>query len=959
MLAFFLVLAIFSFWSILGYGLVSVLHTRRNLLQNALLSPVTGVAATVLLVIWINCLGVPVRYGGPAATLILAALSGVILWRYRPILPLRRVLPFAAVLVVGAFATGYPFLRFGFNWVSYCNDDMANYCLGAKFFLNHGHFAVPAASDIIADRDASLQFWFLYVPSAIRHGVEELLAWTVSCTGLSPHQAFMPLILAFHLVLLSSSGALVLQNRRHRKAALLVCLALGLSALNTLGAVYQLFAQVCGLGILAGTCTLLLRPARRSKFSEVVFAAMFGAALGMVYPEVIPFFGVSYLLYHAIHLARGRECISDVAKTLWPIALVSALLLNVMMVVTSFTLISQSQVVAFRSSIATILFPYYLTPAGFAHLWGFLAIGQAPVGFALDVGIIVGMILFVSTLSAAVWQAWRGEPVAVVCLVMAVLMIQLFRQGGDFGLFKLAMYIQPFLIGTLVVSWVDLSPGVRRSPASRMLWMLPLAILVGFGMRAQIYYTIRSLGEAGGGLVEIPNASSAGLVSQLRNLHELPQGGFLSDTSNIVLGKFEALYYGPIYFTNDMLQNIAAPPAGIARLNPFYRSQGATIGQVSEQRSARRRLESFDMHGAVPSANSFMIWREILGKSEFPVLASGHAVSIVNRRTNIALGDSRLVSLVSQAALKNYLVFVASTFGNPYYVAGEVRHSGRVSMYQPESDYFFPGDTMVSLGRDTLFRVLNPSPQVRMVLEYTASLKGDKDNRILTGSVIGESRVTLACQGRGSARLFSPPIRPQRIAGGEYVGLDMGTWGSFFPQRRSKIMSLYGREVLTDPRCIVGFARDISMISEEEYAALHPPRSLQRFPGDLKNKDMEYSGVYEDGWIAESSEVVLEQPVSPSPLVVSVRVPILRGKPAASFARVLLDGHELGNKVTTGGMVAFRFDVQGSGKRRIELQFDRAAHLPEPDSRPVSAQVLYIGFEPVSSISADKAVTAR
>ena len=186
MIAFALVILIYSFWSFVGLGLVSTLYRRPNLLQSALLWPVSGLAATVLLVAWLNTAGLPVRYGGPIATASLLVLSAAVLRRRRPVIPARRLLPFAGAVLVAAVATGYPLLRFGFNWVSYCNDDMANYCLGAKLFLNHAQFSVPSARDILADRDGSLPYWFFYIVRAIRHGADQLLAWLVSCTGLSP-----------------------------------------------------------------------------------------------------------------------------------------------------------------------------------------------------------------------------------------------------------------------------------------------------------------------------------------------------------------------------------------------------------------------------------------------------------------------------------------------------------------------------------------------------------------------------------------------------------------------------------------------------------------------------------------------------------------------------------------------------------------------------------------------------
>src|SRR5207248_2972390 len=138
-------------------------------------------------------------------------------------------------------------LRFGFNWLSYGNDDMANYCLGAKLYLNSGYFHVPPEAAVIHDQDASLLYWHFYVVDGIRQAAEELLAWAASVSHISTLQAFMPLILALHLALVAAAGALVLQNRKCRRAALLTCILLSVSASGILGAVYQLLAQVGGI----------------------------------------------------------------------------------------------------------------------------------------------------------------------------------------------------------------------------------------------------------------------------------------------------------------------------------------------------------------------------------------------------------------------------------------------------------------------------------------------------------------------------------------------------------------------------------------------------------------------------------------------------------------------------------------------------------------------------------------
>jgi hypothetical protein len=48
------------------------------------------------------------------------------------------------------------------------------------------------------------------------------------------------------------------------------------------------------------------------------------------------------------------------------------------------------------------------------------------------------------------------EPAAIVLLFMLLLFLQLMWSGGSFGVFKLTMYIQPFLLGTVACFAADL-----------------------------------------------------------------------------------------------------------------------------------------------------------------------------------------------------------------------------------------------------------------------------------------------------------------------------------------------------------------------------------------------------------------------------------------------------------------------------------------------------------------------
>jgi hypothetical protein len=945
LLAFSLVLAIFCFWSFVGFAIVSTLLTRRNLLQSALLAPVTGMGAVVVLVTALNWVG-PVRIVGPIATVLLLALSAWLFHRRHTPVPFRRLAPFAAVLLLAALATGYPMLRFGFNWVSYSNDDMANYCLSAKLLLNHNQFSAPAAQDMLLDRDASLFYWYFDVLTPIRHGADEVLAWVLSLTGLSSHQGFMPTILTFQLVLIAASGALVLQSKKYRRPALLVCFWLALSALITLGTVYQLFGQVSGLAALVGATAVFLRTATGTPKSQLLLGGLLLASLGLFYPEVLPFLVLAYVVYQAISILQGCGRIRDVVGTMWPILVWWLLFANISVPVTALTLLDQVQAVAPRIG-PSGLFPYYMTPAAFSYLWGFRAISDTPRGIFLDVAIVAGALLFVLAMAGTARQAWKRKPVAVVCLVMLALSLVLFRTGSEFGLFKIAMYLQPFLLGVTVLTWFDLRARSAGSAFSRSLLVGALALVIGFGTRAQVVYTVRSMGLGGSGLIEIPYASSEGLISQLKDLAP-SQGITISDTFNPVLAKFESAYRGRLYFP---VQDVIGPFLGnslnpkFRTWNPMYWIYSSDVLKLAKARDELQFGAAFDMHGALPDADPFTVRRAVSGNQDFALIEAGPGTSVLNRRGRSST-HAGLIRVTSTQAEQNHLAFVASKFGTSYYRGGAARSSGTISMFQPEADFFYHGAMMESLGRTSLFRILNPTPRSRLVLEYTASLSQDHQNRIPAASAIGETREMLPVVGRGSARLISPPLQPQQIGGGDYVALDMGSWGNTFPDHRSFIMSLWGRQYVADNRRIVGFCRDISLISEDQYLAMQAPHAIQSFPEDLKNKNLEYSGIYEDGWVAELSEMVLRQDDGDSHLVVSVLVPAFPGRRVASWAALLVDGREVERKQVDSSAVGFDVLVPGQGRRRIALRFDQAVSLPSPDSRPVSAQLRYVGFQP-------------
>src|SRR5579863_7412330 len=177
MLAFALSIGVYCFWMFLGASLLFALRFGRHAVRNLLLAPAIGAAATLLPVFWLNRAGFPVRSLARPLTAVLLIAAGV-LWKLcvRRI-PWRACLPFAALIALAALLTLRPMFWFGFNWISYGNDDMGNYVLSAERLFDHGFFDRPPVAEFASGRDASDYYWFFHVYLGVRCGADLLLAW--------------------------------------------------------------------------------------------------------------------------------------------------------------------------------------------------------------------------------------------------------------------------------------------------------------------------------------------------------------------------------------------------------------------------------------------------------------------------------------------------------------------------------------------------------------------------------------------------------------------------------------------------------------------------------------------------------------------------------------------------------------------------------------------------------------
>lgn len=950
MLPLLLALVLFLYFALVGYALVVSLRRSGNVLQDLLLAPMVGLSATLVLVFLLNRAGSPVQAMALFVGLGLLALAAALLRRARPpMLPLRY-LPFAAVLVMALLLSGWPMLLHGFDWIAFFNGDMLTLSAGAQFLLHHALFDAPDSQALAEGRDYSLYSWYLYAAGMHRVGNEMLLAWVAAIARLRPDQVYMSLTLALHLALVSVTGALVLQSRRHRGAALLACFLLALSALSTQAVMNQLSSQIGGLAYLAAGATFLLRPYRempwRRLLGDAGLIGLVGAGMLLYYPEMTAFLALSFVVYLASARVRRGALSRPMLAVLGLAAACALLLINTHVVPTAVHTLSAFSAAA-SADPARSVFPFFLKPIGLAILWGFSLFNFSLPEPWTSVGIVAGALLLGGTFVLALREARQGTPVAMVASVMLGLTVYFFVRKSDFGLFKLAFYLQPFVLATLAVGWFALV----RSPVARI---APLVAIAFTGCAAQGYYAARSAD-----LTRSPVAVWKGSTLKVKGeferlLRDLPAQTLVVDAPNFLLARFQALagYGRHLIFMTDMERAMGRSPsfrpdAGrVLALHQALRPEVVRALRAMEEDEAvldgQRMISStFDLkRGGGGLQNGFRARRLPLGDEATLVTPTGLQSIFNRRRLGVAPNANFLALPLRDVA--DHLSFVHSDLGQYY-----VTRSFATSYWQLEPDHFYPRSTMAGAGAIFLFRIINPSPSPRLVLEITSTLNGDGAHLLPPAAAVGEERTAFPLLGRGSARTFSPPLQPKLIEGAAFVSIDMNAEPKLFPVVSSGLQALYGSALRLDARRLVGFVRDISLVSEREYQRLEAPVAVSQFPADLANPALEYSGVYEDGWLSEASYFMLSSPVGAATLRLEGSVPRLDDASFRTELVVIVDGKRALERTLGPGAfnLAIPVDDSGAARRRIELRFSRYQRVADRSARVIAAKLLHIGFQ--------------
>jgi hypothetical protein len=930
-MAFLLSVALFIFFWVVGYVVVFVLYTRRDLVRSALLAPSVGVVATIYPIYVLSRLGFPVRTFAHALTGVTMILAIMGWARWRPLLPGRHLLPYIFLVVFAFGAVGWPLLTLGFGWFGEVNPDMTNYVLGAHRLVDQPFVRLPDPDVWLRQSDWAV--YFLSFPAfGTRHATDLLLAWVIVLTGQHGAMVYMSLMVALHVALILAATALI--STPHRVARILAAALMSAAAMISLGVVLQLLGQVLGLLLLSLSCVLFLGPFYRLGRNALARFALLASAVVAVfvlsYPELLPFLALAFIVYHGVGARDVRPFVGRGFLVLLAIGIVAIVLI----VPDAGALLAfmSSQAQGSTERLYSELFPYFLIPSGLAAFWGFniyYAVGSA----LLPLGILCGAGLTIFALISAIWLAWRKEPAAAVTVVMGALGIVLFIENSGFGTFKLGMYVQPFLLTTTVLSACLLLRISRKLSPRALLVTTIVAGVIAVNLHTQAAHIASTLPRS----VALKTATIrlqelARAPADTPVLLDVPELGQTNLMASFMRGRTATTVSGEAAWTRVRGSDLAVVPLFTSHIrNEIFRLQGIDVSleqPLQFELGANSPVHHFSRAKSpdeTPMANTIL-------------LAPAADQSVVNNNHKRP-PDGRYY-LVPLADVRNHLGMVDSTLGRPI-IPSVIEN---VALWQRERDFASSGGVQ-AVGRHLLFEVFNARPGSRLLVEFTRGSLAVDGQALPPVEVIGAGRSEIGFVGYGAARMLSAPVTARTIEGRTYVAIDMGVAPQRIMTSRRGLANLYNQHLGLDPRTIVGWVRNISLLTEDEAGAMTPPAAIDRFPAGLFHQGVLFSGLSEDGWMAAVARVRLGADDARTVRVIG-SVPNISELASGLTIELTVDGRPVARRAVEPGDFELQAAIPaGSGPRWVELRADKSVRLPAPDRRLVSMLVKSIKLE--------------
>ena len=915
-------LLLFGFWAALGWSALALLEPAMPPLRSFLLAPAVGVSLTVLPVYWLSLAGVPVAAAARPLLAMWCFLT-IAAWIWRRPAWTATELIFLVPIAAAIFIFGFPSIRFGFDWVGNANDDWANYNLSAIRILRDGYYQQPSMELMLSGRDYPGFLWFLNVAKDARSGSDLLLAWLAAAVGNNPFFVFMPLILALHGVFACSAAALAAAFLKWRVLLAAVVL-MAMAPLNLYAVHQQLIAQVAGLGLMCALGALTLVSAREfASNGRVALIAAVAAAYLLTYPEIVMIFGIAFLLYHGRRAADvGMQWKSFRRVLMAPVG--SCILLGPYSIGCLFFLLYQLHHSASQGlSNGGSIFPYFRVPNGIAVLFGISRLGEVLVEPWLSLSIAVGLVLLAITCLAMVAELARGRPVSYYLLAVCVVATVVIAQQNNFGLFKAALFSQAFIWFVLVAALAIAPSGLARGAYIAVLAM------IGF---TDLKYIKASVADDVGSANSIARASRDHLLTRLLDLPDDACGANFGSPSPPLIKLLGARTDCARSFIArpDLFLRLMAADSGWTDLDPVKDLFGARhFASLAAPRLQGELLRlSFPRAGSPPigiRTPKPLIDFSRLGED----FSSDSIYGIQGHPSAISAAD---------AAQSNKLIFLPSDLGEYYYLPA----FGVIGLFQTQRDFFYPEGKLAAVGRYLLFRINAPAKLGRLVLDLTTTTLGDGCACLPPVSATGEEQVRLDVSGHGAARVTSPAFAPKVVDGVAYLLLDLGADARLFATPRTGLMGLYGTDVPIDYRKMVAYVRQIRFVDASSPDTVKPPAKIDAFPSDLAGAGLEFSGIYEDGWVGDQGFVTLFAQ-SEGKVVMRGRFPAGIGLDNVQLALTVGSAAPVLKTLKPGPFVIEAPVAAGSS--RIGFRFSNIGRLPPEDGRPAVARLESIAVD--------------